>query len=255
MEMNRQLFSGKTPCSANCMYCFAKWPDYIKQPVINIQQISDESVIVYPCCDGDICENNGDLDYLWDIAKRETKTYISISTKKRIPNEHIMQYRELDHYLRSHKKGFVKISVSLTTKYLLNQLEPGTDSYFERREFFLYLQEKGFASSLIFKPIIPIIPDEEYQEIVTDFSACNYFLLGDLYVHADTEFYKKYILNKYSEKSRKISWLTSTPFWKYIDQDDKIQKLAQYIVKQNKEVFYSDVDLIYRMAEYENTQG
>lgn len=255
MKINRQLFSGEKTCSANCMYCFAKWPGFMKQPVISTQRISDQSVIVYPCCDSDISENEGYLEHLWAIAEREGKTYVSISTKKQIPDELITQYQELDCYLRKYKKGFIKISVSVTAKYQINQIEPGTDSYYKRKEFFIQLQENGFTPSLIFKPVLPFISDVEYQEIVADFSSCDYFLLGDLYVHADTEFYKKYILDQYPERSRKISWLNSTPCWQYVEQDDKIQKLAQFITEQNKEVFYSDVDLIYRMAEHEKVQG
>lgn len=255
MEICRKLFSGKETCSANCAYCFAKWPNYVKQPILDIQQIPDGGVILYPCCDSDICENETEWDHLWAIATRAAKLYVSISTKRWIPDKLILQYQRLNQYLREQKKGFVKISISLTTKYQIDQIEPGTDDYYRRKQLFEQLQELGFMSSLIFKPILPFVSEEEYQEIITDFPTCDFFLLGDLYVHTETEFYKRYIYNQYPEKLRKILWLNSCPSWRYVAQDDKIRKIAQFIVLQGKEAFYSDRDVICGMIEREGLRG
>lgn len=249
MAMNRQLFSGEKACLSNCAYCFAKWSDYKKQPNMETCQIGPGKTIIYPCCDSDINENLEIIHRLWKIAESGSEIYVSISTKRAIPNKRLEQYGKLNRYLQENKKGFVKISVSITTKYRIEDIEPGTDNYEKRKALFGQLQQQGFFTSLVFKPVLPFIADEEYAEIVADFPTCEYFLLGGLYVDPGTDFYQAYIKGRYDVEKKKVSWLKEIPCWGYVSQDEKLSRIREYITAQGKKAFYSDMDLISCMSE------
>lgn len=249
MTINRKLFSGETPCSAKCAYCFAKWPAYVGQDVISVWNNEEIGPIVYPCCDSDINGTRDLTQQLWKIAENNHSTYISISTKNVLAADLLDQYEQLNRYLSEHQKGFVKIGVSVTNKYRIGELEPGTDSYERRRELFVDLQQRGFETSLVFKPILPFIPSTEYREIVTDYSMCDYFLLGSLYVDPKSEFYHTYIYDQYDVQEKTVSWLDAHPRWQCISQDIKLHAIAQFIQEQGKGAFYTDTDLISQMVK------
>lgn len=247
--LTRILFSGKNQCPANCAYCFAKWKNYTPQPIIDFWTDNEIAEVVYPCCDSDIEQNDTVLTILWEKAKTLPKLYISISTKRSINDATLKLYKELDRFLQNDKKGFIKISVSLTTKYKIEELEPGTARYDERKLFFEQLQNYGFHTAIVFKPILPFIDLNEYKEIVDDFSGCKYFLLGNLYVDEETEFYIKYIQGKYSIENHSVSWLADRPIWKCVVVEEKINHLKEYLNDCSKKFFSNDADLLEFMSK------
>ncbi len=247
--LTRVLFSGKNQCPANCAYCFAKWENYTPQPTIDFWHDNEMAEVVYPCCDSDIEQNGTVLSNLWEKAKTLQKLYISISTKRSINDTTLKLYKKLDQFLQDNKKGFIKIGVSLTTKYRIAEIEPGTAGYDERRLFFGKLQNYGFHTAIIFKPILPFIDLNEYKEMIHDYSGCNYFLLGNLYVDEETEFYRVFIKNKCVLESCAVSWLPRHPIWKYVEQPARLKHIEEYINSCNGYVFFSDIDLIEGMIK------
>lgn len=254
MTINRKLFSGEKSCSAKCVYCFAKWPSYVSQDTISVWRNEEIGPIVYPCCDSDTGGNMDLIQWLWRIAESNHHIYVSISTKKAFTASLLNQYDQLNQYLREYKKGFVKISVSVTSKYRIQELEPGTDSYDCRQEFFTELQHRGFETSLVFKPVLPFISNAEYKEIISDYPICNYFLLGSLYVDPMSEFHRTYICDKYDIEEKEVPWLDARPCWKYVSQDVKLQELSHFIRVQGKSAFYTDTDLISKMINDKETK-
>lgn len=244
LMLSRSLFSGDHICPSNCLYCFAKWLDYNCQSTLRDWQNQAMCPVVYPCCDSDFERNSEILPQLWKMAKELSSLYVSISTKHTVNDDILTQYKDLNRSLIDNGKGFVKISVSITTKYRIQELEQCTDAYDERRKFFSYLKSLGFATSIIFKPVLPFIDYDEYKEIIDDFSDCQYFLLGNLYINESTEFYRRYIENQYDLAERQISWLDERPLWKYVIQTKKLKKIAKYIQSLDKFVFNNDIDLI-----------
>ena len=246
--LSRNLFSGDHICPSNCLYCFAKWSNYNCQPSLRDWRNQAMCSVVCPCCDGDFESNSEILPQLWKMARELSLLYVSISTKHTVNDNILAKYEELNKALIDSGKGFVKISVSVTTKYRIQELEQNTDTYDERRKFFSYLRSLGFATSVIIKPVLPFIDYSEYKEIVDDFSDCQYFLSGNLYVNESTEFYRRYIENQYDLDERQVSWLDEQPFWKYVIQTKKLKKISKYIQSLNKFVFNNDIDLVEHIA-------
>lgn len=244
--MKRKLFSGDVCCNANCLYCFAKWQDKgAKHALFEIEKLidlDDDSIVVYPCCDGDFFQQNVSLKNLSKLTNK--KIYVSISTKHSISDEQLKELKLLDNELRKEKKGFIKISVSFTNKYMIDEIENGTMSYQERINLLKKLQELEINTSVIIKPILPFIPFSEYKEIVDDLSFITKFVLGDLYVDLNTNFYKKYIENKYEVSSRKVNWLNVPKNWYVIEDTQKKEKIHDYIKDISCESYESDIELI-----------
>lgn len=189
------------------------------------------------------------MEPLWLAAKESPSIYVSISTKRAISLNLLTSLDELNQYLTANQKGFIKISVSVTTKHMLERIEPDTDDYRQRQLFFDELQRRGFQTSLIIKPVLPFIDTDEYREIIADFPSCELFMLGDLYVDERTDFYRTYVEGKYELGEKTVNWLDSSPRWRYVVQDEKVRALADYIQRQGKRVFFSDADLIQWLAE------
>ncbi|MCL2321557.1 MAG: hypothetical protein FWC47_05545 [Oscillospiraceae bacterium] len=242
--MKRMFFSNKNSCDANCSYCFAKWAQYNKCVSYDYNLISDDGLIIYPNCDGNIFDDNFQT-IIESILKVKKKIVVSISTKHDIDDIKIDKLKSLNDYLKKNCLGFVKISISFSCISLISDIEKNTLLYHER----IALAEKISTSKLnyatILKPILPFINFDEYKKIVDDtIQISPYYMIDGLYVDEDTEFYNKYIKDKYPLCEKTIEWLQDRPLWKYIDSTDTKRLISDYIFEKNGVCFYSDLELI-----------
>ena len=242
----RSLYSADVMCSAGCKYCFAKWNDIYKgQPLLKTASFDAGYTILYPCCDGELFEQQGIIDDIKNVSKTADKIFVSVSTKRKLSVEEFEDILSLNQWLSENKKGFVKFSVSVSTKSRLDEIEPGTMSYEERLLLAEKLKGAGVCSSLTLKPILPFVSTAEYIEIIRDF--CPYIehiTVGGLYVNPASEFYREYIEDKYECTKRKVSWLNNEPEWYYIEYSEKIDKIREYALQKNIQVHDSDEELI-----------
>lgn len=242
----RNLYSVNNPCQAGCAYCFAKWEDiYTGQPLLETANIDNESIILYPCCDGELFDQTGVIDNIKAIANDTEKIYVSISTKRALNQEEFNYILTLNHWLEEHNKGFVKFSVSVSTKTKICEIEPSTADYGDRLLIAQKLMFSNIHSSLTLKPVLPFIPLQEYIEIIHDFSPyIKHITLGGLYINPTSKFYAEYIQDKYSCTKRKVCWLDNNPEWYYIEDKEKTQQLIEYASNLGIQVHLSDEDLI-----------
>ena len=242
----RNLYSVNNPCQAGCAYCFAKWKDiYTGQPSLETANIDNEGIILYPCCDGELFDQTGVIDKIKDISKDSKKIYVSISTKRMLNQKEFNNILTLNQWLNEHNKGFVKFSVSVSTKTKICEIERSTADYSDRLLLAQKLMCSNIHSSLTLKPVLPFIPSKEYIEIINDFSPyVKYITLGGLYINPKSKFYTEYIQDKYSFTKRKVCWLDNNPDWYYIEDNKKTQQLIEYASNRGIQVHLSDEDLI-----------
>lgn len=242
----RRLFSATIPCNAGCQYCFSKWNGiYCEQAQFAIERICDREAIIYPCCDGEFFEQNNIIEVTKSIMEKMDKVYLSISTKCPITTTQLRTIIELNDMLQSEGKGFVKFSVSVSNKSKLSEIEPRTTRYEDRIDIVRRLVSEGIPSSLTLKPILPFIADEEYFEILEDFSAIvNRVLVGGLYVCSNTRFYKEYIKDRYPLEKREVNWLSEKPVWDYVNDQAKINRIKQRATELGMTPYDSDADLV-----------
>ena len=242
----RKLYSATTPCKAGCKYCFSKWSGiYAEQLQFSIEHNRDKAAIDYPCCDGEFFDQHNIVDVTKSIMKKMEKVYVSVSTKCNVTDSQLKAIIDLNNMLRDENKGFVKFSVSVTNKVHILEIEPQTASYGDRLDIVRRLVSVGIPSSLTLKPILPFIPDEEYYEILEDFSAVvNRVMVGGLYVCPNTPFYENYIKSKYPTGKREVTWLEEKPMWDYVKNPAKIDRIKQKAIELGMSCFDSDAELV-----------
>lgn len=242
----RKLYSATTPCKAGCKYCFSKWDGvYAEQPVLSIEPICEKEAIIYPCCDGEFFDQRNIIDMIKSVMDRMDKVYLSISTKQLLTPERLQTIIELNNLLQYQKKGFVKFSVSLSSKYSTVNIEPGTVGYEERLSIAQRLRDAGIPNSLTLKPILPFIKTDEYFEILNDFSSTtNRILVGGLYVCPETRFYHEYIKGRYQSEKHEVNWLAEKPIWDHIRDEKKITDIKEHAQSLNMLVYESDLDVV-----------
>jgi DNA repair photolyase len=252
MNLKRQLFSSKEKCLNGCLYCFSKWDTFEKQDLFDIEEIKSESKVIYPCCDSELILNANTIDKMFEIAKiRNATTIFSIATKNSIPIEVLELLSITNQRLIDQNLGFIKISVSFSNKSLIGKIEKGTASYSERIDLLENINQKNIPSSVILKPILPFIDTQEYIDIVTDalmFTKC--YLLGDLYINTQSNFYKEYLEGRYSHLEREVSWLKRKTRWNVVEDISKKEIIQNHIEALGGKFFDSDIEFL----EYINKQ-
>lgn len=245
--MNRQLFSGCKKCNSNCQYCFAKWnDDYTGNDYFDISKIDLDTDVIYPSCDTEDLFLDETIDKIKEfIYKNNRKIVICYSIKNEISKRKMEKIKLINEELIGTGMGFVKIGISIATKSMLEELEKGTLPYNERLYFLKMLKDFNIPCSAILKPVLPFIPFSEYKQIIDDvFVYTDMIVIGGLYVNEKTDFYKRYIENKFPVETRKVNWLESEPKWKYVENIYLNNAIKKYIVSLGKEYFESDMDFV-----------
>lgn len=243
--MHRKLYSSKYGCSNKCLYCFANFEQYSKQELFSSNEIEQNFEVIYPSCDSELVIDSDLLEYVNKAKLLKKYTVLSFSTKKIIPNEILKKIKEINSGLLKHDRGFIKISVTITNKTKINELEPNSSSYIERLQSLKSLKEYNIPCSLIIKPVLPFISDNEYYQIIDDISdITDDILIGGLYVDTKSLFFKNYIYDKYPIEKKKIAWLHDKPTWSYVDNNPQLKRIEEYILKNDLNYFDNDLELI-----------
>lgn len=242
-NIKRCFFSRKTECSGKCEYCFGKWDKYLK---IEDEQKIEDGMIIYPNCDGNAFDEN--WESIEERIKKSSKKNIivSISTKFDLNEDMLDKIVQLNNHLRKNG-GMIKISVSFSCgEEHMQTIENGTASYTERIQVIRKIIKKKIPYFTIIKPILPFIEFGEYMKIIDDtFPLCPNYVLGDLYIDKNEEFYTKYIMNRgYNIKKRDVSWNGENGEWDVVESNDLKESIEKYIVKLGGRTFKSDKEAI-----------
>lgn len=244
--MERHFFTTEYVCLNKCQYCFEAFNEY-KFPAISYDRVEKlDNSIIYPACNTELFLNEQLIDFFKEyIDKGSFFNVFSFSTKNNINENDLLLIKEINDNLKEKKIGEIKISISITNKYKIDELEEGTATYIERLSLAENLLRKNIKTSVIIKPILPFIQIDEYKEIVDDYTnlGVSHFVVGDLYIGEKTSFYKNYIVNKYEVTPKVISWIESFPTWKKITNDMR-PKISNYILGKKAYVYDSDLELM-----------
>lgn len=268
LKGNVLFFSSPVTCRGGCFYCFAKTDDYVNTSHPLFQKkflerfIKDEVInIVYPFCNTDINfisikELEEIFSTMLSVAHNRT-LIVSISTKYLLDSEKICLLSDFNRELLVKSTGFLKVSVSLTNKYSIEEYEPMTSNFHDRVKCASNLKEHGIPTFLLLKPLLPMISVKEYIEILEDFLSVTdaYLVLGSLYVFK--EFASKILdASHFNIVYKKIpSWFAGRKregrqLLKYEDKN-KYSTIKDYAIKMGYKVFDQDV---LALLSYYNSQ-
>lgn len=247
-RLKRKFIRSKKKCPFKCSYCFAELGCYtsVSQSLSTIEFAEVKGkTIIYPSCDSELFLTDSYIESLKRLISKCDTPIISFSTKQKLCDNDLDKLFQLETELKN-LDGFLKISVSISNKYMLSSIEKGTSSYEERLETVNKLQVKGIYTSVNIKPILPFISDEEYFEIVDDFGKyAEFFMLGDLYIDKTTPFGVE-IIDNYSDfiTTKEVSWLPNSPKWLVCQSSNKVEKIKERIKSNSAYWFSSDSSFI-----------
>ena len=247
----RKFLSANIPCNAGCKYCFAKRNDYISHFDLEFKKenICSDTIILYPCCDGEFFDQTDLIEKVKMISDDYKKVYVSLSTKIYPLPEQLRQLMDLHNWLMSHKKGFVKFAISISTRSLLSEIEARTMSYDKRLSLARIIKSSDLPFSLTIKPVLPFIEEDEYFSILEDFNPyVNCVLLGGLYVDKTSDFYKDYLQEHYICTKRNVCWLSEQPDWDYIEDEKLMDSIKGFSTQLGMKVFTSDMQVVQFLA-------
>jgi DNA repair photolyase len=209
-----------------------------------------KSSILYPSCDTEVGLDTHRIKEIIDLATTTNAIAVSISTKRKLSTTFMPGLLELNKRL-SELDVLLKVSISVSTKYQINDIEKGASSYADRLQMATTLRNHELAASLNLKPVLPFIPTSEYLEIIDDFihSTPN-FMLGGLYLSGDSQFGQSIIRdypNLISEKT--VDWIPGKPIWKICYDKDKIDSIKTHINSHGGCGYLSDKDFILNILD------
>jgi hypothetical protein len=255
----RAFFSGNRECKLGCLYCFAKFDDYISNvphtPYTCIA--SDDVSILYPSCDGDFFSDGVAREALAQtVYETDKRILVSISIKSRLSQAQAQELARMNGKLAMHRRGLVKCSVSITTKHRVEEFEPRTASYEQRLHNLELLAGAGVPRSINLKPILPCIDVREYQDIVDDCAVYSgIFLIGGLYLDGKSPFSLK-IAGEFPHliSQRPVEWLPDHPVWQYCADEAQMESIKGYIRSKGKKACDSDTDVVEHLFSIMNLQ-
>jgi DNA repair photolyase len=242
----RTLCASARACRFGCLYCFAKFDEFA--PNHPLPKFSDDQVreddIIYPTCDGEFftdAEAMSELENL--VSSTRDSIRVSISVKAPIGKRQASFLRSLNDRLASAGRGLIKCSISLSTKYRVEEYEPKTPSYLHRLRALTTLADQQVPTSVNLKPILPFVSEAEYREIVEDTAPyTGAYLVGGLYISPTSEFGKK-IKSQYPSliTRRPVDWLPNRPIWEYCENPEQLESVRQSIDASGRQAFDTDV--------------
>ena len=226
----RVFLQGPRTCPFACKYCFAEFSCFQEaKPRLDIREAT-QGKILYPSCDTEVGLSASRIDEIAEFANTLNAIAVSISTKRKPSEGFLSALVKLDEKLYG-LGVLLKVSISVSTKYQISDIEKGASQYAERLEMASQLRKHGIATSVNLKPVLPFIQISEYLEIVDDFfERCSDFLLGGLYLDRKTQFGKE-IIEEYPDLilNRCIEWMPGQPLWTTCYDNFKIDKILDYI--------------------------
>lgn len=244
-------------CNGNCAYCIRNTNNFQTLDLFSTRQnvaLRNGLNIVYPSIDSEFFDNPNALLQLENMAKCSVgcKILFNLSTKSKIDKETLKKLAQINAEMIDKEKGFVKVGVTFTTKYRINEFEPKSSSYSERLNTLDELACCGIPTSISIRPVLPFIRAEEYADIIDETSEfTDMYHLGSLYVEYGSSFYNNYIKGKgYKQDISPVEWLNGKKMLKVAESSILKEQLITYIESKNIQtgeginVFDSEKDLM-----------
>ncbi len=133
-------------------------------------------------------------------------------------------------------------------------VEPHTPSPDERMSTVSRLKQIGIPAFIAVRPILPHIPDLEYEHLATEGirAGCDGFVLGPLYADDRGQFVRfipPEILTSIPHQKNVVSWSAHAPTWTRYEDEERLCRLCTMIEQRGGRVYLSSTDAITVLSE------
>jgi DNA repair photolyase len=253
VEKKRVLVPVGMPCPFGCKYCYTRGgeiglskqsPDQI---LLQFQRFARDVSIdtIQFGYDGDpFADPERGLKMLRQLATMGKN--VNFSTKALLDHATLRVLEDMRSTLDAHGKTLSAL-VSLSCWDSAQYVEPHTPSAEERMLTVARLKQRGIPVFIAVRPILPHIPDDEYERIAIEGirAGCEGFVLGPLYVDDRGQF-ARFIppgaLKATPSHRKVVSWSAHAPTWTRYEDEDRLQRLTTMIEKRGGRIFLSSAD-------------
>lgn len=255
VEKNRVLVPVGEPCPFGCRYC------YTRSGEVGISRVGEEEILsrfrqfalgtsfetIQLGYDGDpFARPERGLAMLRELAA--LGKHVNFSTKARIDGPTLAALSDIRRLMEAHQATLSAL-VSLSCWDSAPAVEPHTPSPSERMLTVANLKRTGIPAFIALRPILPHIPDAEYERIVVEgvSAGSEGFIVGPLYADARGQFVRFIppgVLQSVPSRSYTVPWSAHMPTWTRYEDTARLQRLVQMIEQKRGRVFLSSADAV-----------
>ncbi len=253
VEKERVLVPVGEPCPFGCRYCYTRGGEvglaHVNAADIlsRFQQFSQENSFdtIQLGYDGDpFARPERGIAMLKQLAT--TGKHVNFSTKALLEGSTLDALSDIYRHMEANGHTLSAL-VSLSCWDSAPVVEPHTPSPWERMLTVKNLKHIGIPVFIAVRPILPHIPDSEYESIATEGvrAGCEGFILGPLYADERGRFVRfipPAVLKEAPSRTSTVSWSAHTPTWTRYEDADRLERLLFMIERKGGRTFLSSAD-------------
>gem|GEM_PF-689219 len=264
VEKNRVLVPVGEPCPFGCRYCYTRGGE------VGLAKLESDDVLTqFEQFAHNACFETIQFGYDGDPFARPERGIamlqrlallgknLNFSTKAALTPPTLHALATLQKQIQAHGKTLSAL-VSLSCWDSADLVEPHTPSPQERLGTVAHLKQVGIPVFIAVRPILPHIPDCEYEQLVRAGiqAGCDGFILGPLYADDRGQFVRfipPAILKTIPSQRKSVSWSAHTPTWTRYEDEERLHRLSAMIVRSGGQVFLSSADAMEMTRQKSNT--
>lgn len=255
VEKQRVLVPVGEPCPFGCRYCYTRGGEVglarvdVQEILARFRKFACEAAFetIQFGYDGDpFARPERGIAMLKQLAVMNK--HVNFSTKAFIIGSTLEALSEIRRYMESVGTTLSAL-VSLSCWDGAAAVEPHTPSPAERVVTVANLKRIGVPVFIAMRPVLPHIPDSEYERIVVEGvrAGSDGFIVGPLYADERRRFVRfipPAVLEKVPSQTCTVSWSAHAPTWTRYEEEARLQKLLQMIEQKGGRAFVSSADVM-----------
>jgi len=174
--------------------------------------------------------------------------HMNFSTKALIEDSTLAGLQDIRHYM-DERKAVLSALVSLSCWDSAAGVEPHTPSPVERMRTVANLTSIGIPVFITLRPILPHIPDAEYERVVVEWvrAGSEGFVVGPLYADRRGQFVRfipEGTLATVPSRTSTVSWSPHAPTWTRYEDTERLSRLVCMIERCGGRAFESSADVM-----------
>jgi DNA repair photolyase len=265
VEKKRVLVPVGMPCPFGCRYCYTRGRDVRisrdtpEEIVADFQDFARETSTPFETVqfgyDSDpFSRPERGLPMLRQLA--QMRKHINFSTKALLEGSLIDELNDINRAMAAADTTLSAL-ISLSCWDSAQIVEPHTPTPSERIRTIANLKRIGIPVFISIRPILPHIPDSEYERLVEEgiHAGCDGFILGPLYADAGKKFVRfipPALLATIPSTTGSVSWSPHQPIWTRYEDPSRLQRMLAMIESKGGRTFLSSADAMDRVAQREH---